>query len=229
MVITIDGPVATGKSTLAQLLAQKLGFYYFNTGMLYRAAAYVFIEQGLGQEKFHALTDNQLRLLAAIEYAYQDSKPVIRLAGVDITSNLYAPEIDQAASGIATLAHVRSKLLQVQQAAGKKYNLIADGRDCGSIVFPTADVKFFLTARPEVRAQRLKNDGQRGYAAQSISDIIQKIHLRDHQDTHRQVAPLMQPTDAILIDSSDLSIDQILDQMIQVVRAAAHKNQHSAA
>ncbi len=221
MTITIDGPVASGKSSVARLLAMRLGFYYLNTGMLYRGAAYVIIhERGDGvmtPAALDALSYDQLACISDLSYEYHDNKPHVFYKNQDISQQLYSPVLDRAASIVSAVVSVRALLLDVQRAVSKKYSIVADGRDCGTVVFPDAQAKFFLTADPEIRARRLIADAARKNDNLSFEQALAQLHERDQRDATRVIAPLRQPQDALVIDNSHLTLDQTLDLMAQHV------------
>src|SRR3990172_12889222 len=151
MIITIDGPVASGKSSVAKVLAKKLNFYYVYTGLLYRAVAYVLIQkhkpsEPITPESVAALMPADLEFIARLRYSYADDKPHVFYANQEITSFLSAAVLEQAASLVSAHPPVRGALLEFQRALARNHNVIADGRDCGSVVFPNADLKFYLTA-----------------------------------------------------------------------------------
>lgn len=221
MTITIDGPVASGKSSVARLLAMRLGFYYLNTGMLYRGAAYVILQE-LGDgvmtsADLDALSYDQLAYISDLSYEYHDNKPHVFYKNQDISQQLYSPALDRAASVVSAAAPVRALLLNVQRAVSKKYDIVADGRDCGTVVFPDAQAKFFLTADPEIRARRLIADAARKNDNLSFQQALTQLNERDARDTSRALAPLRQPQDALVIDNSHLTVDQTLDLMAQYV------------
>lgn len=225
MIITIDGPVASGKSTVAQALATRLGFYYLYTGLLYRAFAYL-LKKKYGTEINQFLTcvgpcvvqPADLVMIAGIEYAYVDGKPHITIYGSAVSDELYHHDIDQLASIVSANKEVREALLPLQRHIGKKYDIIADGRDCGSVVFPNADYKFYLTASVDVRAQRVMNDVKRKNSDVDAAKIRQEIEARDQRDMNREVAPLRIPEGAIVIDNSVLSFDETLAALISYVQ-----------
>jgi CMP/dCMP kinase len=219
MIITIDGPVASGKSTVAQRLAQRLGFYYLNTGLLYRAVAYVVAQQQ--PEKAAStgclLEAGDLRFVTDLAYAYRDGKAHISLHGQDLTSQLYQPALDQQASIISTQPAVREALLALQRSIGKTHDVIADGRDCGTVVFPQADVKFYLTADVQTRAQRLMQ-GDRKYVGMDLAQVMAAVQERDQRDQMRPIAPLKVPHDATVIDASTMTIDQVVERLFGLIK-----------
>jgi len=223
MIITIDGPAASGKSTAARMLAKELGFYYINTGLLYRAIAYLLINKC-------AYKENQLRdpdPLDLKEYidpeklVYdfdKDFKEQIIFEGENITPFLKTSFIDKGASIVSTNGMVRELLLEIQRVAAQRFNVVAEGRDTGSVVFPEADVKIFLSASLKVRAERWRQEQEKKGNPYSQEDAKNIIDDRDRRDKERAIAPLTIPDDAIFIDNSKLDIDQTLAKVIDLVR-----------
>jgi cytidylate kinase len=220
MVITIDGPVASGKSTAAKQLASLIGFYYLNTGLLYRAAAYILItSQNVKKiDQLKNLPEKVFGCIDDIVYSFVDGEPVVYYKEHDISSFLKLPEYDQPASIISTYPIIRKKLLKLQHVIGKQYNIVADGRDCGSVVYPNAEYKFFLTASIEVRATRMseylqKKDG----TLTEISELCLQIAQRDKRDSERSIAPLKIPVGAITIDNGNMTIEQTVQKMLRYI------------
>lgn len=231
VVITIDGPVGSGKSSVAKLLAKNLDFYYLYTGLLYRAAAYVLsvrtdlLPQPSSVCEFDVarLTPKDLTCLDDISYSYVDKKPVIAYKNEDITPALMKSGIDQAASCVSANQLVRFALIDAQRNIAQTYNVVADGRDCGSVVFPDASVKFYLTAAIDVRAQRLFNDATRSCGSVSLDDVKKSIIERDKRDQSRKVAPLVVPEGAIVIDNSDMTLEQTAQAMEGQIKKILNK------
>jgi cytidylate kinase len=208
VVITIDGPVASGKSTIAQALAKHLGFYYLYTGLLYRAVAYI-------QDQFKDL--HGLNVIKDITYEYRGSKPHILYKSNDITHFLYDASLDQKSSIVSADPDVRAALLPIQHAVASKYNILADGRDCGTVVFPDATVKIFLTADLETRSWRLFNDNKRTYAGMTFEEVHAALVERDNRDQSRPVAPLRIPDNALIIDNSRMTREQTIETFLKLI------------
>ena len=211
-VITIDGPSASGKGTVAALVARELGFHYLDSGALYRLAALYALREGVSWED-----ENQVaRLAAQLPAAFTDDK--VWLDGHDVSAAIRAEDIGMGASKIAALPSVRAALLERQRAYQQTPGLVADGRDMGSVVFPRAELKVFLTASAEERAaRRYKQLIAKGESA-NLLQIQQDICDRDARDAARSVAPLRQEPDARLLDTSALTIDQAVNQVLQWFR-----------
>jgi cytidylate kinase len=218
-VITIDGPVASGKSTAAYNLAHALGFYHLNSGMLYRALAYAVIHNASVQ---CIIDDAQLQEYLNpqhIEYGWDAEGTVyLRWDGKDITPFLKTSEIDSCSSHLALRPHVHEFIFDIQRRLAMSYNLVADGRNIGSIVFPQALIKFYLTASPEERARRLRLDQEKRKKIVTLDEAITQIHDRDKRDKERNFAPLRIPEHAIIIDSSALSPKEVTDEMLKIVQ-----------
>ncbi|MCK4517659.1 (d)CMP kinase [Candidatus Babeliales bacterium] len=233
MIITIDGPVASGKSSVAKALAKELGFYYLYTGLLYRAVAYLLIKenggdfaQGLAHEW---LATSEVEFIKDICYDYGEesgnSRPYIFYKNEEITEHLYDRSLEQPASIVSANKYVRAGLLETQRNIGKKYDIVADGRDCGSVVFPEADYKFYLTADVDVRVRRLLLDKKRHILAKSIqaeektSQLAkEELERRDKRDREREVAPLVIPEGAIVVDNSKLSQLETINKFLACIK-----------
>jgi CMP/dCMP kinase len=221
MIITIDGPVASGKSSVAKAIASELGIYYLYTGLLYRAIAYVLVEKQntvFSQDAFRELTEklkpDGLKWVKDIIYDYENREAHIYYQDREITEYLHKSELDQAASIVSANKYVREALLDLQRSIGKEHNSIADGRDCGTVVFPSAEHKFYLTASVEERAKRVLGDELRENS-DSLEETMEEIQERDERDSNREVAPLKIPKDAIFIDNSDLNLSQTIGKILE--------------
>ena len=214
--IAIDGPAGAGKSTIARRLAKELGYYYVDTGAIYRTVAYFLDLLGISPKDTDGVERYLDELTVAIEYD-EDGKQHMLMNGMDVTDEIRTPDISQKASLVSAHAIVRDMLLDMQRDVAKKHNVIMDGRDIGTVVLPRATVKIFLTASAEVRAQRRTDEliakGQKANFAQVLKDIQQ----RDYQDSHRPVAPLKQAKDAILLDTSELDIEGVVAAMKEII------------
>lgn len=209
MIITIDGPAASGKSTIAHLLAQKIGAFYINSGLLFRALAYILLQQ---KEDHTSLVKDTERLNSFlyndVDYYYIKEEPLIAYKGHVITPLLKTPEVSSYASIIATEPTVRNVLLEYQRMLARHTDVIADGRDCGTVVFPHADFKFFITAQEAIRAQRFQHDLAKQNRTISLKESIALLQERDQRDSSRSTAPLEKAPDAFCIDTSFLSIEE---------------------
>ena len=214
--IAIDGPAGSGKSTMAKRLAAELGYRYVDTGAIYRTVAYFFDLWGVSPKDIDGIRRYIDELNIDIEYD-EDGLQHMIMNGIDVTGDIRTQDISQKASLISAHAIVRDMLLDMQRDVAKKYNVIMDGRDIGSVVLPKADVKIFLTASPEVRAQRRTDEliakGQKA----NFATILKEIQQRDYQDTHREVAPLKMSRDSIKLDTSDMDIDGVIAAMKEII------------
>ncbi len=215
LLITIDGPAGAGKSTLAKRLAAKLGYLYLDTGAMYRSVALAAKRKGLSFEDEEALS----RLAQNLDLEFKPSPNGMRvlLEGEDVSSAIRTPEIDKLSSIVARVPGVRKALSVRQRELGRRGGVVAEGRDMGSVVFPDADLKFFLTASPEVRAERrLQQLKNRGVFA-DYEKILQEILERDRRDQERKIAPLVVPEGAIVIDTSELTPEGVLQILLEHV------------
>jgi cytidylate kinase len=223
-VVAIDGPAGAGKSTVARRLAAKLGFTLVDTGALYRAVALAAQRKGVAWDDDAGVTSVAKSIAAARSLSLTpDSARGVRvdLDGEDISDAIRSPDMGMGASRVSAIAGVREALFQLQRLAGEQGGVVLEGRDIGTVVFPDAEAKFFLTASPEVRAKRRYDEliarGQTVDYARTLEDVV----ARDHQDSTRAIAPLRQAADATLVDSSNRAIDDVVDEMaMQVLRVA---------
>ena len=214
--IAIDGPAGAGKSTIAKRLAKELGYYYVDTGAIYRTVAYFLDLWGVSPKDVDNVNRYIDELTIGIEYD-EDGLQHMIMNGMDVTGEIRTQDISQKASLVSAHAVVREVLLDMQRDVAKEHNVIMDGRDIGTVVLPKANVKIFLTATPEVRAQRRTDEliakGQKANYAQ----ILKEIQQRDYQDTHREIAPLKMARDSIKVDTSDMDIEQVVATIREIV------------
>ncbi len=207
MIVTIDGPAGSGKSTAARGLARRLGFDYIDTGAMYRAVAHSCLEANIDTTDPVGVTDQAGRL-----QIHFDDQAVL-LDGVDITVALRSPSISEAASRVAQHPGVRAEMVRQQQAMVGSRNLVTEGRDQGTEVFPAAQCKFFLEASAEVRATRRQEELLARGVDVPLDDTLDQIRQRDFRDRTREISPLRPADDALIIDSSQLTAEQVLDQL----------------
>ena len=214
--IAIDGPAGAGKSTIARRLAKELGYYYVDTGAIYRTVAYFFDLWGVSPKDVDGVNRYIDELTIGIEYDEEGVQHMI-MNGMDVTGEIRTPEISMKASQVSAHGVVRDVLLDMQRDVAKQHNVIMDGRDIGTVVLPKADVKIFLTASAEVRAQRrTKELLAKGQKAQ-YEQILKEIQQRDYQDTHRPIAPLKMAKDSIKVDTSEMDIEQVIAAIREIV------------
>lgn len=211
MVIAIDGPAGAGKSSVARELARRLGYVLLDTGVLYRALAWAALEQGLSLENEAAIAALTSHL--SLNLCQHTGQLDVLVAGRNVSASLRTPEISQAASVIAQFPLVRSALLPLQKSWAEQRSCVVEGRDIGTAVFPHADIKFFLTAREEVRSHRRFNELRARGMDVTPNQVLAQQHDRDRRDTLRATAPLKPATDAIVVDTSDLSLGEVVNQL----------------
>ena len=215
--VAIDGPAGAGKSTIAKALAKELGFHYVDTGAIYRTLGYFFDLIGIGPRDIDGITKYIDECVIEIEWDDDGSQHMF-LNEIDVSNDIRTPEISKIASAVSAHKLVRDALLEMQRDVAKKNNVIMDGRDIGSVVLPRADVKFFLTASAEVRARRRFDELQAKGSKDSYEKVLKEVNERDHADMTRAVAPLKQTKSHILVDTSDMTIDQVIAHMGNIVR-----------
>lgn len=215
--IAIDGPAGAGKSTIAKRLAKELGFYYVDTGAIYRTVAYFMDLLGIAPKDTDGVNRYIDELTIEIEYDDEGLQHMI-MNGMDVSLDIRTQDISQKASLVSAQPVVREMLLDMQRDVARKHNVIMDGRDIGTVVLPKADVKIFLTASAEVRAQRRYAELQAKGAKDSFEKVLADMKLRDHQDSTRAIAPLKQARDAVLVDTSELDIDGVVDAIHTIVK-----------
>jgi cytidylate kinase len=212
ILVTIDGPAGAGKTTISKLLSQRLGYGYLDTGALYRGVALAARDAGIAADDDARLAD--LCRHIHLDFANRQGNLRLVLDRVDISDQIRTPQISMLASAISARPLVREFLLDIQRTIGGRRSMVVEGRDMGTVVFPDAEVKFFLDADPHVRAQRRHAELRPGQGSASLADVAKDMARRDENDRNRSIAPLQPASDAIYIDSTHLSIVQVVDAMV---------------
>ena len=216
--IAIDGPAGAGKSTIAKKLAADLGYVYVDTGAMYRAMAYYFLQNGIDAKDEKAIADACPKVDVTIQYV--DGEQQVILNGENVNGVIRKEEVGNMASATSVYPVVRTKLVDLQRQLAARENVIMDGRDIGTVVLPNANVKIFLTAISKVRAQRRFDELTAKGVACNIDEIEKDIIDRDYRDMHRETSPLKQADDAVLLDSSNLDIDGVVAAMKKIIEGA---------
>ena len=214
--IAIDGPAGAGKSTIARRLAGELGYYYVDTGAIYRTVAYFFDLWGISPKDSDGIARYIDELTIAIEYDGEGVQHMI-MNGMDVTADIRTPEISQKASLVSAQPLVRELLLDMQRDMARNHDVVMDGRDIGTVVLPNATVKIFLTASAEVRARRRTNEYIAKGKKANFEQILREVQQRDDQDSHRAIAPLKAAKDAVMLDSSEMDIDSVIAAIREII------------
>ena len=209
--IAIDGPAGSGKSTIAKLIAQKLGFLYIDSGAMYRAVTLYLIENNLIAKPENELAKHMKKI--QIKFKLMKNKQLVCLNKQDVTREIRSSKVNKLVSEVSSRKCIRKNLVERQKKFALNNSVVMDGRDIGTIVFPDANLKIYLTASAKIRAKRRRKDLQQLSEQVSVEQIVKQIQLRDNLDSSRDIAPLVKAQDAIVIDSSNLSIDEVLKRI----------------
>ena len=212
--VAIDGPAGAGKSTIAKLVAKEKGYVYVDTGAMYRGLAIHFLENGIEAEEKEKIAEACKD--ADVTIRYEDGQQQVYLNGKNITAKLREEAVGNMASKSSAIPEVRAKLLELQQVLARKEDVIMDGRDIGTCVLPDADVKVFLTASVETRAKRRYDELVEKGVACDLEEIARDIAERDERDSTREIAPLKQAEDAVLVDSSHMTIEEVVAAIVKL-------------
>ncbi len=215
LIVAIDGPVGSGKSTLARRVAELLGYLYIDTGAMYRSVALKALRRGISLEAQEHLTS--LAAETRIDLRAQDGTQQVFLDGEDVTAAIRTPEVAQAASKVAVVPGVRRVLVAEQRRAGERGGVVMEGRDIGSVVFPDAQLKIFLTASPEIRAERRWHEHQQKGDGIDLTRTLEEIHERDRRDRERSASPLVRAHDAIVVDSTAMEPEEVARLVLLLV------------
>ena len=222
MIIAIDGPSGAGKSTLAKHLAKELNFVYLDTGAMYRALALKVLRQGIDLADDARLEE----LIAGTEIDLEETngKLAVLLDGVDVAGEIRTPEVSQMASKVSALRIVRARMLELQREMGRRGSVVAEGRDIGTVIFPDAEVKIFLDASAGERARRRYNELKGAGRAVDYEETLREIEERDKRDSERDLAPLRKAEDAVMMDSSNATADDVATKVLSHIRNKLREN-----
>ena len=220
MIIAIDGPAGAGKSSVTKTVAKNLGFACLDTGAMYRAIAWQALNSGVALDDEAAL--GEIARTHEIEFVNEPNEPSpkqVLIAGQDVTTAIRTGEVDRSVSAASAVPAVREALVEQQRRIGSTHDYVVEGRDIGTVVFPNAELKIYLTASAEERARRrVAQNEERGIGGASYEDVLADIIRRDEYDSNREVSPLCQAEDAILVDSSDMTIDEVIARICELAR-----------
>ena len=221
--VAIDGPVGAGKSTIARTAASRLGFVYCDTGALYRAIGLYCSRKGVDFKDNSAIAARLPEI--SLNIRITDGIQRVFLNGEDVSDEIRLPEISMAASAVSAVPEVRAALLDIQRDMAKSDSVIMDGRDIGTVVLPNADVKIFLTAKPEIRAKRRYDELVKKGVETTFKDVLSDLSKRDYDESHRAAAPLRQARDAVLADTSELDFESSVDLICGIIENALKNKQ----
>lgn len=214
--VAIDGPAGAGKSTIAKLVAKELNFIYVDTGAMYRAIALYLLKKGISKED-----ESKIESVCSeihIEIKHTDGVQQVWLNGEDVSSEIRREEVGNMASATSVYSCVREKLLSLQQDLASTHDVIMDGRDIGTCILPNAQAKIYLTASVATRAKRRFDELQEKGISCNLGEIKKDIEDRDYRDMHREISPLKQAEDAVLVDSSDMTIEEVVNRIVEICR-----------
>lgn len=213
--VALDGPSGSGKSVMAKAVAEKMGFLYVDTGALYRAVGLYMFENKIGKNEKEKIVENLKNI--DLEMKHENGTQIVFLNGKDVSKEIRLPEISMYASAVSAIPEVRKFLLGTQRKVAEKYNVIMDGRDIGTVIFPDADVKIFLFADDEVRAKRRYKELCEKGVQTTLEDVLSDMKLRDENDRTRKIAPALPAPDAYMLNNSNLTLEETLDKIISLI------------
>jgi cytidylate kinase len=221
--IAIDGPSGAGKSTMAKLVSQKLGIMYLDTGAMYRALALKAIRQNIDTNDSEKVSELLSDFNISIKYENGSQKVILN--GEDVSDKIRTDEVSMGASNVSAIPAVRKRLVELQQKMASNTSVVMDGRDIGTHVLPNADVKIFLTASVAQRALRRYNEQKdKGILKKSLEEIEKEIEIRDYNDSHRAASPLKQADDAVLLGTSNYTIEESVEKILEIIRSKGLPN-----
>lgn len=215
MIVAVDGPAGSGKGTVTKRIEQELGFLNLDTGATYRCVALEVLRRGisLNDEREIIKVANEIK----IEINNKGEKDIILLNGEDVSKEIRTNDVTQIVSQVSSIIPVREKMVEVQRNLAKGKNVIVEGRDIGTVVFPNADIKIYLDASEEVRAKRRYEENKQNGIDTTYEEVLENVRMRDYNDMHKKVGALKKADDAILVDSTNLSIDEVVNKIKEII------------
>ncbi|MGN0546713.1 MAG: (d)CMP kinase [Acutalibacteraceae bacterium] len=214
--VAVDGPAGAGKSTVSRAAAKEMGYIYVDTGALYRAVGVNTLRNGIDTKDRQAVAESLSDI--SVDLAFENGEQKVLLNGEDVSSEIRTPDASMAASDVSAVPKVRDFLFDLQRNIASKNNCIMDGRDIGTVVLPNAKVKVFLTASPEERAMRRFRELSEKGSSVKYEEVLEDLIKRDYNDSHREIAPLKQAEDGILLDTTGMTLEQSVESLIKIIK-----------
>lgn len=214
--VAVDGPAGAGKSTVSRAAAKEMGYIYVDTGALYRAVGVNTLRNGIDTKDRQAVAESLSDI--SVDLAFENGEQKVLLNGEDVSSEIRTPDASMAASDVSAVPKVRDFLFDLQRNIASKNNCIMDGRDIGTVVLPNAKVKVFLTASPEERAMRRFRELSEKGSSVKYEEVLEDLIKRDYNDSHREIAPLKQAEDGILLDTTGMTLEQSVENLIKIIK-----------
>lgn len=215
MIVAVDGPAGSGKGTVTKIIEKEIGFLYLDTGVTYRCLALEVLKRGITIEKEEKIIELADKIDIKIEK--QENKDIILLNNKEVSKEIRTKEVNAIVSQVSSIVPVREKMVELQRKLAKGKNVIVEGRDIGTVVFPNAEIKIYLDASEEIRAKRRYEENIQNGIKTTYQEVLENVKLRDYNDMHKKVGALKKAKDAIVIDTTNLTIDQVVEKIIKII------------